>query len=301
MADEISVTIEFEYDPVKNAELGNSLSRVATESEESRRLPQLEHPAAIQAGSEDGGRSYLSIVASTIQAVKPGHTLFVWKAYFHPGLGRRFQNAVVTYKFSAPAAFPPQDGGGQSASQAAPLEVVAYAPRKSYGGCSRESRTASWTVELPLTFTGGGLVEAGVKTSAGGETSNEVEHAFTLTGTARGVPRRTTCVWTIEENSSTERGIPTEAQFAVVVRHSTPLQCEIRAAAKTAGGFFPAHHLRAKTPVGDCKKVIDPSAFAGRLFEYDVQGNEGLDTLLKAWTGEVAGSLLEFASPVIMS
>ncbi|KAK4232629.1 hypothetical protein QBC38DRAFT_514333 [Podospora fimiseda] len=296
MADDLSFTVELEYDPIKNAELGSSLSRIA-DPEKSEQPSRLEYPTAIQAGSEDAGGSYLSIIASTIQTFKPNHTLFVWKAYFHPGLGRRFQNAVITYKFSSPSA--------------SPLEIIAYAPRKSFGGCSSESRTASWTVEFPLIFTGGGLVEVGMKPSGANEKSKEVEHAFTITGTARGVPRRTTCVWTLEENSSTERGIPSEVEFAVVVRHDDLMgliQCEVRASAKTGGGggglllLLPGHYLRAKTAVEDCRRVIDPAVFVGKLREYDLgKEGEGVEGLLKGWTGEVEGAVLEFGGGVVRS
>ncbi|KAJ6440158.1 hypothetical protein O9K51_08049 [Purpureocillium lavendulum] len=298
MSDSITITIDLEYDPVKNAELGNSTSKTASNVEDSGQRNALDRIATIQAGSEDSGRSYLSVKASTIQVVKPGHTLFVWHAHFHPGLGRRFQSVVLTCKFSEPrAAAPPSvRAATQNGAPSGSLEVSAYAPRKSFGGCSKESRRVGWGIEFPLKLPGGGL---GATPSVRRDTTAEVEHAFTITGTPRGTPRATTCVWTIEENPSTERGIPTEVQFATVIRHSNAIQVDMKASAWTAGGLYPPHHLRTRTPADDRRRVIGPSTFVGNLFHYDLEGDADVDNLLGNWTGEVAGAVLDFQQPIV--
>lgn len=302
MADGVAFTIELEYDPVKNAQLGNSASKVAAGSEDSLPQDNLRHTTAtnIQAGSNDSGRSYLSVEASTIQVLKPGQTMFVWHAYFHPGLRRRFQSVVLTCRFSEPkSAQPPSQYANQSSSPVDPLEIRAYAPHKSFGGCNKISRKVGWGIKFPLQVTGSGLVEVGATPSVQNETIKEVEHAFTVVGTPRGAPRRTTCVWTIEENSSTERGIPSEMQFATIIRHSGPIQCDIQASARTAGGPYPLHYLRTRTASEDRRRIIDPSKFAGKLFEYDFQSDADVDELLKTWAGEVTGAVLEFQQPIV--
>lgn len=56
----------------------------------------------------------------------------------------------------------------------------------------------------------------GITPSASLEIAKYVEHTFTIRGTARGVPQMTNHVWTIEGDSSSRRGIPSEIQSLVV-------------------------------------------------------------------------------------
>lgn len=90
MPEDLGFLIELKYDPVKNQELGAVFSK-----EESSTPITLEDVTNLQAGSETSGRSYLSIIPTTVQIVKPNHTLFVWHAAFHPGTGRRFTTVVI--------------------------------------------------------------------------------------------------------------------------------------------------------------------------------------------------------------
>lgn len=161
----------------------------------------------LEAGSDSAKRSYLSIIPTTIQAVTENTTLFVWHANFHPAIGRRFSSVRVACKFASAPGTPRVT----PASLLAGVEVRAFAPHKSYGASSREQRKITWGLELPLTVPAG-PVQVGVTPSGSRETSKEVEHAFTIEGSARGTPLRNSCVWTVQENASTERGIPSELQ-----------------------------------------------------------------------------------------
>lgn len=106
----------------------------------------------------------------------------------------------------------------------APLKVIAQALHKSFGGANEETKKTAWGLEFPLTFTGGGVAEIGATPTISDKRQREVEHLFAITGTARGAPNKHTCVWTVEENNSTERGIPSEIQLAALVYHTSPVQ-----------------------------------------------------------------------------
>lgn len=137
----------------------------------------------------------------------------------------------------------------------------------------------------------------GVTPSTKRETQKKVEHAFTITGSSRGSPAKHTCVWTVEENESTERGIPSELQLAAVLQHMGPVMMEIDISGWTAGGYLPTHHLRPRTDAIGRKKVIDTTMFEDLLLEYDFdEANplEGCKKLLEKWTGKVDGAVLEF-------
>lgn len=152
---------------------------------------------------------------------------------------------------------------------------------------------------MPLSINAG-VARVGIKPSFSQEASNEVEHAFTITGTARGVPQKTTCVWTIEENSASECGIPSEIRLATLLQHASPVLCDVNVSARTSGGLLPLHYLRAKTRPEERRKEIDPSKYAGTLFEYDLkEGIKECEKLLETWTGEVENAVLRFAQPVV--
>jgi hypothetical protein len=244
----------------------------------------------LEAGSGSAKRSYLSIIPSTIQSVDDRTTLFVWHATFHPAIGRRFSSVVVSCKFGKPVT-------GPKSSQP---QVQAYAPHKSYGASTKEQRTITWGLELPLTVPAG-PVQVGVTPSGSHEVSKEVEHAFTVTGSARGSPYRNTCVWTIEENDSTERGVPSELQLAALVQHTGRVQVDIDISGWTVGGYLPTHHLRPKTDASGRRKIIEPTKYKGQLHEFDFEEKAQAKCLkmLGHWTGQVSGALLEFDQAVV--
>lgn len=262
-----------EDDPIKNHELGLDDDDL------------LEAVPNLQAGDEQGPGSYLSLVCSSIQIVKPGRVLLVWRASFHPGLGRRFRVAVLTLKFS-----------GASEIQKS-LTIVGHAPRKAFGGCSKESRNVHWGIELPLTFPSG-PASAKVSPSGSLDTAKDVEHVFTITGTARGVPKKTTCVWTVEENKSSRRGIASEIQFATILDYDRPFLCEVNVSARTGGRL--SRWLKTPAETEGRQRPIDPAEYAGRLTEYDFGSEPGkCDQMLLKWSGEVEGAVLEFLQPVV--
>lgn len=251
----------------------------------------------LEAGSDSAKRSYLSIIPTTIQAVTENITLFIWHANFHPAIGRRFSSVRVACKFS----FAPSTSRATPANLiSSGVEIRAFAPHKSFGASSREQRKITWGLELPLTVPAG-PVSVGVTPSGSRETSKEVEHAFTIEGSARGTPLRNSCVWTVQENASTERGVPSELQLAAMVKHDGRVQFDVDIEGYTAGGYLPSHHLRPKTDAMGRKKVIDPAKYAGLLQEFDLEGKgqAGCAKLLEKWTGQVQGAVLEFDQPVV--
>src|SRR5262245_37231803 len=129
-SNDLEFVIELEYDPIKNNQLGQAPSKPSRAEHGDPEEPSVEN---LQTGSETGGRSYLSIIPTTIQQIVPGQTLFVWHAYFHPGLGRRFESVVITCKFSLP---PVNSSGQQPTTPSSPLKIIAHAPRKAFGGMS---------------------------------------------------------------------------------------------------------------------------------------------------------------------
>jgi hypothetical protein len=244
----------------------------------------------LEAGSGSSKRSYLSIMPFTIQTVDDKSTLFVWHATFHPAIGRRFSGVRVACKFGKPA----------SKLKSTQPQVIAYAPHKAFGASTREQKTITWGLELPLTVPAG-PVQVGVTPSGSHEVKKEVEHAFTVNGSSRGTPLPDTCVWTVEENGSTERGVPSELQLAALVQHSGPVQVDIDISGWTSGGYLPTHHLRPKTDASGRRKVIDPTKYTGQLYEFHFEEKRLVSCLkmLGQWTGQVSGAVLEFDQAVV--
>jgi len=58
---------------------------------------------------------------------------------------------------------------------------------------NKEGKKFAWGLELPISARIG-AAQAGATPTIYSETSKEVEHAFTITGTARGAPQRTSTV-----------------------------------------------------------------------------------------------------------
>ncbi|KAK6529149.1 hypothetical protein TWF694_004361 [Orbilia ellipsospora] len=289
MAENLSFNIELEYDSIKNSELGSVGSKVKVSDAEPG-ATVLEDPtaASLESGSETGKTSYLSLTPTTMQLVRPDHTLFVWDAAFHPSVGRRFQNVVLSIKFSDPEPV------------SSPLKIVAHAPRRSFDSSTWESNKTLWGQELPLVTGATELSGAESASPTASPIVKEVEHTVTITGTARGYPRKTTCVWTIEENPSSERGIPLEAQFAVLVNHTSSVKCDVKISARTAGGILPPHYLRARTSPQNRSKIIEPSKYIGRLREYSFgQGGSDCEAMLANWPGTIAGATVKPEPPFL--
>jgi len=178
------------------------------------------------------------------------------------------------------------------------LRIEAHAPRKAFGSTTEESKTLTWGLEIPIRR-GVGAANIMVTPQASFETYKKVDHAFTIIGTARGSPQKTACVWTLEENSSSQRGLPSEVQFALVVEHRGTITYEVDVRGETCGGLYPPHWLRAKSDAKERRKVLDPSKYSGKLREYPIPDAEKLQQLLATWTGEVEGALVRFQQPTI--
>lgn len=286
--EELGLVIDLEWDPIKNQQLGQAFSRPTEEQQ-----PDDDSPLSnIEAGAAVGSGSYLAICPTTIQSLNFGQTLLVFQVQLHPSIGRRFKNAIVNIKFSLP------QNTNTSSSPLKQLRVEAHAPRKTFGGTTEESKTFTWGLEIPISG-GVGAANIGVTPKASSETSKKVEHAFTIIGTARGSPQKTACVWTLEENTSSQRGLPSEVQFALVVKHQGAFMYEVDIRGETGGGLYPPHWLRAKSDAKERRRALDPSKYGGKLREYSILDVEKLQRLLSTWTGEVEGALVSFKQPSI--
>lgn len=328
-ADGLQFLIELEYDPIKNST--KKIEGFASRAHSPDDVAIFEPPSieGLQAGAEAGRRSYMSLTPTTIQSVGPGQILFVWHAYFHPSIGRRFSSVTLTIKFSSPPPPPPPhphpplttsttpSTQSPSSSSSSSLNIIAYGPRKAYGGLTTEARKVAWGLALPISTSSAPILpaEIGINPSLSAEHSKEVEHAFTITGTPRGSSplHRTSVVWTVEENSSSRLGIPSEIQFATLVvdhhhHQSAPplLQISCNLTAKTNGSGFGLysgpHWLKAKSDKQNESRIIDPKRYVGLLkefnFESGVEPVEGVRNLFEGWTGEVEGAIKEFGQGV---
>jgi hypothetical protein len=288
LAEELGLIINLEWDPIKNQQLGQASSRPTVEQQLDGDGP----PSNIETGAAIGSASYLAICPTTIQSLDSGRTLLVFQVQFHPSIGRRFKNAIVNIKFSLP------QSSGTSSAPLMKLRVEAHAPPKAFGSTTEESNTFTWGLEIPISG-GIGAANIGMTPKASSETSKKVEHAFTIIGTARGSPQKTACVWTLEENSSSQRGLPSQVQFAVVMEHRGAIIYEVDVRGETAGGLYPPHWLRAKSDAKERRKVLDPSKYEGKLREYPIPDAGKLQELLTTWTGEVEGALVMFKQPTV--
>src|SRR5438477_494432 len=122
VTEELGLVIELEWDPIKNQQLGQTFSRSTEEQHPNDDSP----PSNVEAGSAAGRGSYLAICPTAIQSLGSGQTLFVWQAQFHPGIGRRFKNAIIIIKFSLP------QSSDTSSTPLKPPTVTAHAPRKAF-------------------------------------------------------------------------------------------------------------------------------------------------------------------------
>jgi len=184
-------------------------------------VAHLEPSGPVFSEAESISGSYLSAEFAAVQALDDHKSLLILKFQCHPAIGHRFSNAKITWKFRHPAHHGPSPSAGVT-----PPKVIDHAPRKSYGGCTTEQRRLHWGLSLPLQF-GVGAASTGVQPSGELETEKAVDHVLTITGTARGAPVRTSCVWTVEENRSGAQGIPSQFQLAVVLEHKGPIVTEL--------------------------------------------------------------------------
>lgn len=285
-----TIKIDLEVDILKSQELGSWPSKPVVVEDGVTNL---------EAGDAEGAGSYLSVRLTTIQTIDRNHSLFVWHTVYHPSVGRRFQSAVLVVKLTQKLPSPESVVSTTISAAVPPVSVQQYAPRKAFGGTAKKSTTVHWGLELPLTISAG-PEEVGVTPSVKRESAVEIEHAFVIEGSARGIPQKNTCVWTLEENKATERGVPSEVRFAALIEHTQPILCEVSASGWSTGGLKPPHHLKTKTPREARSLEIDPVDYKGKLIEFQLgQDISQCRELLGKWTGKVEGAVLEFDQTVV--
>ena len=273
----LNFRIDLEEDPIKSGELGIFPSR--------RRPPDLavalEPPATVVLEAESASNSYFSADFTTLQSLSQYESLLILRFQCHPAVSRRFANATITWKFR------PQSGANANPAQVP--RILLHAPRKSYGAMSNATKRLRWGLTLPIQA-GPNMASAGIQPSIESETEREVDHALTITGTSRGAPIKTYCVWTVEENKDIDSGIPSEFQLAVVLEHGGPFVTEVNVKAELRGGLRTVTPVRAKFPA---QLVINLEVWKGKLVEW----NFGKDwkTFVEGITGEVEGSVVYFS------
>lgn len=267
--------IDLEQDPIKSGELGSFPSRVSQPD----LAVALDPPSTVvlEAGPSSG--SYFSADFTTLQSLDHNKSLLILRLQCHPAVSHRFANATITWKFR------PQNNA--AVNPAGTPRILMHAPRKAYGAMSKVTKHLRLGLTLPIQV-GQGIASAGIEPSVECETEKDVYHALTITGTSRGAPIKTYCVWTVEENKDTDSGIPSEFQLAVVLEHSGPFITDISAKAALRGGLGPVTHIRSKSTT---QVLIDVENWKGKLVEWRF---DDWKTYIEGITGEVEGALVDF-------
>ncbi|KAG6832976.1 hypothetical protein H0H92_004860 [Tricholoma furcatifolium] len=245
----------------------------------------------------EAANSFLSATLSTIQPLDNHKSLMIITIACHPAPERRFVNATVSWRVSAP----PSDADSEKATQTLPPsehapKILALAPQHSVGGWTEEQTKLIWGLSLPMrVHVGPGSV--GVEPSTERETKKDVLHAMTIIGTVRSAGTRAT--WTVEENKSSERGIPSHFQFAIVVSHTGPFVSELDFKAELGGGLWSTYLQAKKGKHGNgSKRIIDVDAWkcGDVLWESDEQGWK---KYIASFTGEIDGVVQSFAQAIV--
>ncbi|GLB33613.1 hypothetical protein LshimejAT787_0104970 [Lyophyllum shimeji] len=267
---ELQFVIDLEEDEVKAGEL----------SEES---PDPISPQDQVLREVEKSNSYFSAEFSVIQPLDDCRSLLVLAVRCHPATKRRFVNATITWKFTATAT---------------KANVTHLAPEFSVGGWSEECTKLVWGITLPIQAGLAGS-SVGLEASRSRESHKGVMHAMTIVGTRRNAGAR--CVWTVEENSSSARGIPSHFQLAVVIQHEGPFLTELDVKAELGGcSWFGPRFMRAKKgrEGAGLRRTIDieTSRCGDVLWE---SGEEGWKKFMKEMTGEVGGATLDFGQAIV--
>lgn len=285
------IIVEFEYDSRRSHELGITSS---TQPEVKSIIPAA--PVVTEVESIIGG-SYLSAECTTVRPVEDGKSLIILRFQWHPAIGYRFASAKITVKFTSPPSVSPAVNEPQP-------RVIMHAPKRSFGGCTKEDRRIHWGLSLPIQ--GGVHAASGTTASASVQPSYErefmtvVDHALTITGTARGAPVRTYCVWTVEENKSIASGIPTQFQVAVVLEHVGPFITELDVEADIRGSITRTV-VRSKKDSGakGTKRLVKVEDWASGDSGLNLGPRQDWKSFMEGLTGEVPGSVVVFPEPII--
>jgi len=276
----------------------------------SSNLPQLlpsDEPDYLVTETEIGD-SYLSATLSTIQPLNDHKSILILTIVCHPAPSRRFVNATVTWKVSLWQAAPlPNDIASSTITSSAKSQfqsqlttqtthvsipkIVVLSPQHSLGGWTEEQTRLLFGISVPVNagFPGGSV---GVQPSAEKETQKAVIHAMTILGSIR--DNGTKAHWTIEENKSSERGIPSHFQLAMVVDHTALFVSELDVKAELGGGLWPSFLKAKKGKDGNgLKKVIDVEKWKCGEVLWE-PGEQGWRQYVASLSGEVPGAVLDF-------
>jgi len=235
--------------------------------------------------------SYFSATLSTIQPLTDNKSLLILVVNCHPAPGRRFENAIITWR----VAQPPSDSPQESITFARPPKIVLIAPQHSVGGWTEEQTRLLWGLSLPVSVNAG-PASIGVEPSVERETEKAILHAMAIIGSIRSGGTRT--VWTVEENKSSERGIPSHFQLAIVVEHTGPFMIDLDVKAALGGGFFPAHITAKRNHENKLSKTIDVETWKCGEVLWE-PGEAGWRKFMAEMTGEVPGVMIEFGQKVV--
>jgi len=244
--------------------------------------------------------SYLSAAFSTIQPLDEHRSLLILNITCHPAPRRRFVNARVTWRISSSTvhsnSIPSPSPGSKSQLPVNPPKLAVIAPQHSVGGWTEEQTRLMWGLSLPVEVGFGGA-SIGIEPSREKETEKAVMHAMTIIGTIRDAGKRG--FWTIEENKSSERGIPSHFQLAAVVDHYGPFATELDVKAELGGGLWPTYIQAKKGRNGtSLKRMIDVDTWKCGEIELE-PGEVGWRKFLAGMTGEVSGVMLEFGQAIV--
>jgi len=280
--------ITFEEDLVKSGELGGYPSKRQRSVEAARpETPELSDTLLAEMETISGG-SYMSAEFSTIQPLDAHKSLLTLLIQFHPATEHRFINATITWKF--------RTATGPTSSSPEPIpepKIVLHAPKKSVGGWSEERKTLVWGISLPVQIGGSSI---GLQPSQEKETQKVVSHAMTIQGTMRGKGRY--CVWTVEENKSSARGIPSHFQLAVVLEHKGPFVTELDVKAKLGGKTW-TRQIRSKAGSngGAPARTIDIESW--RCGGIPEPAKLDWKKFVESMTGEVHGAVVNYEQPIV--
>lgn len=264
----------------------------------SRRQPEIlpETPEAPEylLSETEISNSYISAALSTVQPLEKSRSLLVLIITCHPAPGRRFESATITWRITPPVTPPSTPSAKQSPPQHIP-KIFALAPQHSVGGWTEEQTKLIWGVSLSAQVgAAGGSV--GLDPSVTKETDKAVMHAMTIMGSNRSGGTRAT--WTVEENKSSQRGIPSHFQLAIVIDHHGPFVMELDIKALLGGRVWSTYvHAKKGSGSNGLKRIIDVEAWkCGDAVE---PGEVGWKKYMAAMNGEVPGIMQEFEQKVV--
>ncbi|KAG5643767.1 hypothetical protein DXG03_009646 [Asterophora parasitica] len=238
--------------------------------------------------------SYLSATFSTIQPLDDRKSLLILDIACHPAPGRRFVNATLTWRISSVPTSPTL-GTVKSTPPIRQPKVVTIAPQHSVGGWTEEQTKLMWGLSAPVEVGFGGA-SVGLTPSTERETQKAIMHAMTIIGTIRSGGARAT--WTVEENKSSQRGIPSHFQLAIVVDHSGSFLSDMDIKAELGGGLWPTF-LQAKKGRSEnsLQRAIDVETWkCGEVLWQP--GEQGWKKYVAGLTGEISGVVQEFTQTV---